>query len=303
MTRVLAEERWACLACGTDAPIRVRAPDVNRGITDEVFSYAVCPRCGLWFLTEVPEDLGPFYADKYYSSPTREEIARVALRERYQIELLLKHLRPPGRLVEIGAAWGVFAWQAREAGFDVHAVEMDEACCRQLRDVVGVTATQSSTPESVLPELPTSDAVVMWQVLEHLLNPVAVLDAAVANLRPGGLLLVATPNPGSLGMRRMGARWPHLDAPRHVTLVPAELMRTWMRERGMAEVAMVDTDLGARRWNRFAWQRLLLNRIRARVALLPLLAAGAALSALAFPWETRPGNGSSYTAIFAKATA
>lgn len=289
-----------CIACGASSPIRLDATDRNRQVSAERFPYAVCPSCGLWFLTAVPEDLSRYYEASYYRTPAADELAAAARRERYQVELLLRAVQPPGRVVEIGAAWGVFASQARDAGFDVHAVEMDARCCDYLRSTVRVDATCSNRPELVLSDLPPSRAVVMWQVLEHLTDPLAVLDAAATNLEAGGVLLAATPNPDSLGMRVLGERWPHLDAPRHVTLIPPDLLRRWAADRGLREVFIVDTDLGARRWNRFAWQRLMLNRVRSRAALGPLLAAGAVLSAAVSPWERRPGCGSSYTAAFRK---
>lgn len=57
------------------------------------------------------------------------------------MELLLRAVAPPGRLVEIGGAWVVFAAQARGAGFQVHVLEMDSRCCDYLRNSVDVAAT------------------------------------------------------------------------------------------------------------------------------------------------------------------
>ena len=290
----------ACPACGTLSPIAIVAKDVNRAISNHEFHYARCPACGLLFLTDPPENLSAFYADDYYQTPTAERIAYVARREHYQVEVLLRNIAPPARVVEIGAAWGVFAWQAKHSGYDVHAIEMDSRCCHHLKGVVGVSATCSDRPDQVLADLPPSGAIVMWQVLEHLTDPASVLDASVSNLAPGGVLVIATPNPESMGMRLMGARWPHLDAPRHLMLIPPALLGRWCLERGLEQVSIDDTDVGARRWNRFAWQRMLLNRVRGRAASLPLRVAGAALSAAVSPWETKPGRGSSYTAVFRK---
>lgn len=295
-----SDGKSVCPTCGTPGRVRFAATDRNRQVTVEQFHYANCPACTLWFLVDPPEDLGRYYEDDYYQTPSRQQLTKAAARERYQLELLLKAVEPAGHLVEIGAAWGVFATQARDAGFDVHAIEMDSRCCRYLRDVVGVAATCSSQPDVALAGMPPSRAIVMWQVLEHLSEPLAVLDAVGSNLEHGGVLVIATPNPDSLGLRLMANRWPHLDAPRHLTLIPPDLLRRWAKDRGLHEVFVVDSDLGARRWNRFAWQRLMLNRCRSRAAVPALLALGAVVSAAVSPWETQPGRGSSYTAVFRK---
>jgi len=51
-----------------------------------------------------------------------------------------------GRLVEIGAAFGIFARAAQRAGFEVTALEMDARCCRYLEEVVGVDAIETDAP-------------------------------------------------------------------------------------------------------------------------------------------------------------
>lgn len=289
-----------CRVCSADSVAELEATDVNRRLSDETFHYARCAGCGLWFLADLPADPEIYYDDEYHDFPDQDQLARVVARESYQIGHLLQVIEPYGRLVEVGGAWGVFSTQARDAGFDVHVIEMDARCCSYLQDVVDVAATCSGRPEEVLVDMPASRAIVLWQVLEHLPEPVAFLDAVAGNLQPGGVLLLATPNPDSLGFRLFGSRWPHLDAPRHLTLIPSDLLKRLSSERGLEELFTVDNDLGARRWNRFAWQRLLLNRCRSRWLHIPLLVIGALVSAAMSPWETRPGNGSSYTAAYRK---
>jgi SAM-dependent methyltransferase len=65
---------------------------------------------------------------------------------------------------------------------------------------------------------------VLWHVLEHLDDPRAALARLHGWLDPGGLLLVAVPNPASLQARIAGAAWMHWDVPRHrVHLTPRGL--------------------------------------------------------------------------------
>ena len=53
------------------------------------------------------------------------------------------------------------------------------------------------------------DVVVLWHVLEHLLDPPTSLREVHRVLKPGGLLFIATPNPESLTARLIGQRWIH----------------------------------------------------------------------------------------------
>ena len=59
------------------------------------------------------------------------------------------------------------------------------------------------------------DIVVIWHVLEHLTDPAATLKKVQQILKPGGSLVVAVPNFGSLQSKLFGKHWFHLDLPRH----------------------------------------------------------------------------------------
>jgi hypothetical protein len=289
----------ACRLCGEPTRPFLSAIDRNQRVSDERFDYHRCPRCGLVTLVNPPADLGRFYPSGYYRAPHRWRLAWAAWRERYQVELVGRYTAADGRLVEIGSAWGTFAYGARRAGFGVTAIERDGASCAFLSAVAGVEAIQSTDPAEVLSRLPPSRAVVMWQVAEHLEDPWAVLDRAAGNLEPGGVLVVGTPNPGSLGLRLLGARWPHLDAPRHLWLIPPDVLDGFLGQRGMHRVLLTTDDPGGRRWNRFAWGRALPAALPPRVA----GAAGALVALVMRPLERRPGRGSCYTAVYRRGPA
>jgi SAM-dependent methyltransferase len=76
-------------------------------------------------------------------------------------------------------------------------------------------------------------AVVFWHSLEHLREPGAALDHAVRLLLPGGLLVVAVPNAGSLQAGVFADDWLALDPPRHLTHIPAQSLTRRLTDGGM----------------------------------------------------------------------
>jgi SAM-dependent methyltransferase len=246
----------------------------------------------------VPEDLGRFYSDDYFTLPPLAALRRAAEKEAYRLGFVRPHV-PSGRVVEVGAGAGLFALLAKEAGYQYAGIEMDPDCCRYLRDAVGVEAIESAEPQLALPELPPSDAVVMWHALEHLPDPWACLRAAADNLRPGGVLVAAVPNPAAFQFKVMKGRWPHVDAPRHLFLIPSGLLEEDASKAGLDLVGLTTSDPGGLHWNAFGWAHVLVPPRPGKAALAARLAGGA-IGRLLRPIERRDMRGATYTATFRK---
>ena len=206
-----------CRLCGGPARFRFQAGDRNRGLGPGSFVYRRCERCRCTVLQDIPDDLGSYYASDGYGRPEEAGIPVFVEREEAKLALIGRFVAE-GRLVEVGPGPGMFTRMANQRGYAVTAIEMDPRYCEVLREEVGVEVVQSADPVAALSELPGADVVVMWHAIEHLPDPCAVLQRSVEALRPGGLLAISTPNPDSLQARLLGARWAHLDAPRHLQL-------------------------------------------------------------------------------------
>lgn len=275
------------------------ARDRNREVSDARFTYRRCDRCGTLFLADVPVDLDRYYPADYLRPPAPDRLDDLALGERPKLDLI-KPLATGGRLVEVGPGEGLFARLAANSGFDVTVVERDGAACTRIREEIGVHAIQSAAPEEVLPELPPSRVVALWHVIEHVPEPGRLLAMIAANLEPGGVLAVATPNPQALGFRLQGARWAHVDAPRHLALLPLDALLAHSRRLRLRPAVVTLDDPGGLHWNRFAWERALRRHPGSGPA-PPLLAlAAAVLSRGLRPVERRGRNGAAYTVILVK---
>jgi SAM-dependent methyltransferase len=276
--------------------------DRNRAVSDERFEYRRCHVCGVIWLPAVPADIAGYYPPEYHAFLEGDALERAAAGESARLALITRHVTG-GRLVEIGPSHGVFAYAARKAGFDVVGIEMDPACCAHLERVIGVRAINSDVPEEVLAGLPPSRAVVMFHVLEHVPDPWGVLRAVAANLEPGGVLALATPNPRSLQARVLRERWVHLDAPRHLTLMPLPAIEDEAAKLGLTLVDATTTDPTGLAVNSLGWERSL---VRAP-ALAPKLRfaywPGRLLTQLVRPFERRDLHGAAFTAVFRKAGA
>lgn len=289
-----------CPVCGQDAAHWRSATDLNRRITAEVFHYYRCASCRTLFLAPVPANLGHYYPPDYYSLPRSvAELDARSASERYKIELIQSFGAGP-RLLEIGPATGYFARLAQRAGFVVHVVEADAACCEFLRETVGLEVTHSAAVSAALEPGRLYDVIALWQVVEHLPDPVAELAALSRHLAPGGMLVVSAPNPESLQARALGRYWTHLDAPRHLTLVPPMTLVERLAALGLPCKLVTATDPGSLGWNTFGWQFSLANLMRWRPLTRVARIAGALLTRLLIPVERVGLKGAAYTLVLRK---
>jgi 2-polyprenyl-3-methyl-5-hydroxy-6-metoxy-1,4-benzoquinol methylase len=300
VAKAYSEIHLHCEFCGTsDTEVLYSAVDENHRISDTKFEYVKCPACKCIYLPKTPNDLGAYYKNDYYDIPTLEHLQELASKDLNKIAIV-KRFCDNGDLLEVGPAFGVFAFQAKTAGFSVNVIEMDKRCCDFIRGTLGIHAFQSSNPVEAMQILPQHDVIAIWHVLEHLPQTSKVLQAAAANLKPHGILAIAMPNPDAWQFKVMGRHWPHLDAPRHLALIPNEWLTNKAAELGLERVFLTFNDSDAKSWNRFGWQRLLMNRFSFKFMKQVMFVLGYALSILATPFDRADSRGSAYTIIFRK---
>lgn len=290
----------SCPTCSSSSFVSFRTRDYNRQVDDQEFVFYRCPNCNTQFLHPIPQDLGRYYPPEYYTIPT--SVAELTLRaevDRHKIDILTKY-SSPGRLCEIGPACGYFSFLAKQAGYSVEVIEMDSRCAHFLREVVGIPVANTVDAVSALETMAPYDVIALWHVVEHLPNPWPTLLAAFRRLLPGGILIVAAPNPEAFQFKIFGGRWTHVDAPRHVQLIPIKLLEQRLSEAGMALVHVTTSDPAAIGWNRFGWEFTLKNFARRHRIRRCLAGIGRVASRILSPVERRKGCGSAYTMVFRK---
>jgi SAM-dependent methyltransferase len=147
----------------------------------------------------------------------------LAMFDRTRLKLVRALVAPGARLLDVGAGRGRFVAAAAAAGYDAEGLEPSERGLNAARRDYGV-GLQRATVETAEVAPGSLDVVTLWHVLEHVEDPAAALATVAGWLRPGGALVLGVPNLASWQARVGGARWFHLDLPRHRThFTPAGL--------------------------------------------------------------------------------
>ncbi|MEI9866646.1 MAG: class I SAM-dependent methyltransferase [Limisphaerales bacterium] len=126
---------------------------------------------------------------------------------------------PPGRVLDVGCGNGGFlhlmhqlGWSGTGVDFDPKAIENAQAKYGPALTLLNTDLSQAHFPDN------SFDVVTMSHVIEHVPNPAALLMEARRVLKPGGRLVVTTPNIQSFGHRKFQDCWWGLDAPRHLQI-------------------------------------------------------------------------------------
>lgn len=124
-----------------------------------------------------------------------------------------------GRLLDAGCAMGFFLQQARAAGWEVEGLDASEWAAGYARDTYGLKV-QTGPIRAAKLEPASYDVITIWDVVEHLLDPVEDFKHLAAALKPGGVFALSTHSIGSLSARLLGPRYPFLMAMHVIHFTP-----------------------------------------------------------------------------------
>jgi len=151
--------------------------------------------------------------------------------------------QPGGKLLEIGCGNGDRLALFRDMGWKVSGIEPDVGAA-QLAIAKGLDVSQATLLPGLFPAA-SFDAILMSHVIEHVPDPQQTIRECHRLLRPGGVLVMLTPNTDSLGHRWFGKNWLHLDPPRHLHLFNCRNLSKLCSDEGFATTRSTTTPRDA----------------------------------------------------------
>lgn len=129
----------------------------------------------------------------------RRQAARRLLR-------VIHHYHQPGRLLDVGCAYGFLLDEARQWGWEVHGLELSRWAADHAAKCLGLSVKLGKVENAQYP-LGWFDGIVLIDVLEHLPDPRGTLEVLRRLLAPQGILTVVTPDFGGLASHLLGSHW------------------------------------------------------------------------------------------------
>jgi SAM-dependent methyltransferase len=230
-----------CNACGADdTSVILVGQDLLHDRPGE-YTLVQCDTCGLIYLNPQPsyEELRPHYPDDYEPHVGSRKEQLNWLRQidyRYGIEkrhrAIMRYCKGPGAMLDVGCGPGTFLAGMRKHGWRVEGIEPSPGPATYAREEFDLEVEICPLEQATLPET-HYDLVTMWNVLEHLSDPIDALRQVTAALKPGGLLVFAIPGTQSYDRKIFGESWAGYDIPRHLYVFPPATLEKMVVAAGL----------------------------------------------------------------------
>jgi SAM-dependent methyltransferase len=227
-----------CLICGCER--------FTTAFEEPPYSVRRCERCGFGWTTPRLSDAGlvaMYSDDSFWRSDSPKTLGYRDYRAdeplylstfRRRLEFALRNGPRTGVALDVGCAAGFCMEAMRELGFEVHGVEVSATIASHAVEHLGFDSIHIGTLEdSPFPDR-SFDLITMWDVIEHVVDPRALLAKARDLLRPDGLLVLETQNIDSTFARALGRRWHHYKHAEHLYHFTPATLRSLLYSSGFA---------------------------------------------------------------------
>ncbi len=230
-----------CPVCHHLGKYTFTGKDLLHGLPGE-YVYAECESCGIVYQCPMPgpEKIASFYPKQYDpyrpgAGKERNPLEKSVLRSTYGYQHLQSFIpdwlgklmgkcaykdsipfTADGKLLDIGCGGGKFLLSMKKLGWDAEGVEFNQSACETCRQS-GIKVFHGELMEAGIAEA-SFHVVTARHVIEHIPDPSMFVAEIFRILKPGGLMVLKTPNSRALARNWFGTNWFPNEVPRHLVL-------------------------------------------------------------------------------------
>jgi SAM-dependent methyltransferase len=155
----------------------------------------------------------------------------------HRLDEVFQHLqvyRKVNRILDVGCGAGSLLQAARRAGWNAEGLEISQSAADYVRSL-GFEVFQGDLSSAPYPDN-HFDVVTASELIEHVADPLTMLEQIERIIRPGGLLWATTPNALSFSSRMLGVNWSTVCPPEHLQLFSPNGVRKLIERAGFQRV-------------------------------------------------------------------
>jgi 2-polyprenyl-3-methyl-5-hydroxy-6-metoxy-1,4-benzoquinol methylase len=203
--------------------------------------FAQCLFCKTVFvsneLTKV--DIEQIYSYDYYYKLRRHD---PIIEKRYK-DLLerFRFYKKNNLLLDIGCGTGQFMKSAQKESWNTLGIEVSKEIAEWAMKEHGLKILVGELPDLKL-DAASFDIVTMFEVIEHLRDPLNYLNEIFKILRRDGLLFLTTPNYNSLSRILLGSKWSFIEH-KHLFYFTPKTLKSLLRKTGFKKVELITKNI------------------------------------------------------------
>jgi 2-polyprenyl-3-methyl-5-hydroxy-6-metoxy-1,4-benzoquinol methylase len=173
--------------------------------------YSLCSQCGTLVLTKglsldevrVKDDDRDFYSKEYWLSYQTDEYGYPDIHQRsrqdmpgrclYWLQTLMRYKFAPGKVLELGCCHGGSVALMEWAGFEATGLELSPWVVDFAKKTFDIPMLLGPLEDRQI-EPASLDAIVLYDVLEHLPDPLSTIRHAASLLKEDGIFIIQTPD-------------------------------------------------------------------------------------------------------------
>jgi len=215
------------------------------------YNIVECINCGLKYLNpspvQTPYDI---YEEEYYTGSCNkkntynvsgwdyfdsEHYLAICHRSQQTINVIEKFVHP-GKILDIGCGIGIFLAEARNRGWSAYGFDISEFAVNYAKETLGLGNVKKMDVQDIDYQKNSFDAITMFHVIEHVLYPKELIRRCYTLLKPGGILLLETPDISSRRAKIDGANWRYLKIPEHLNYFSLKTLLRLTKEIGLKPI-------------------------------------------------------------------
>lgn len=192
---------------------------LNPLFTSKGYPIVRCEQCGFCQVAQIPDasELNQLYTDLHAKHVNFRDVRAAQRENQSRLALVKRYMQEGANLLDAGCATGDFIAEAK-SHFSMHGVDISEGAVATARVRFPDLSDRlnSLRLEDLNAQGHQFDGVCLWDVIEHVPDPVSVIRKLMSMLSPGGYLFLSTPDMGSLSARIMRRHWAFMIPPLHL---------------------------------------------------------------------------------------
>lgn len=209
---------------------------------------ACCLGCGLVSLNSEKNEkeiLKTYEKENYFDQKVNSGLTYLSYRAEKPVYLRyfkkkvdeIERVYSRGKILDVGCGLGFFLEAAREKGWEVEGVEVSKHAVSYILRNLKIRVFQGTLESQHLPGN-SFDVVTLFQLVEHLVNPLQTLSEVKRLLKPGGLVVLTTPNQGSIVAKLLGRRWFQYKYQGHLYFFDQKTLKILLKKADFRDISI-----------------------------------------------------------------